>query len=94
MSHEKFELGEIAVIVNAHPMFQQYVNTECEIIGVDCYISDDRPSEYFIQCADGFRCYASSRNLRKRRPPAPREQTTTWDDVIVWRPKSKEKANV
>jgi hypothetical protein len=30
---------------------------------------------------------AEPHELRKRRPPPPREQTSTWDDVVVWRPK-------
>jgi hypothetical protein len=39
-----------------------------------------------VDCGDRvFR--VTERCLRKKQPPQPREQVSTWDDVIVWRPK-------
>lgn len=42
--------------------------------------------QHGIEMRDGERIKAARTCLRKKLPP-PREQTSTWDDVIVWRPK-------
>lgn len=52
---------------------------------------DGRPLHRLRSHVDGLHFLCSERCMRKLLPP-PREKTSTWDDVIVWRP--KETANV
>jgi hypothetical protein len=42
---------------------------------------------YRVKWADGAFARQDRKYLRKKRPPPQREQTSTWDDVIVWRPR-------
>jgi ribosomal protein L21E len=40
-----------------------------------------------VQYDDAPKPVWSARDAIRKLPPPPREQTSTWDDVIVWRPK-------
>jgi hypothetical protein len=90
---EKFEIGEVAIVVKCfhNPALE---GTEVTITGPLTW----RPTA----TAGHVRAYKTSApsklggwfvaepfQLRKKAPPA-RESLSTWDDVIVWRPKAKE----
>ena len=98
MSHENFKVGDLAIIVTAcdHDLlFPEYIGEEVEVtrdlslvwVWEDRKHTSRRPEWcYVVRLRSGEEIAALPENLRKRRPPAPREQTSTWDDVIVWRP--------
>lgn len=100
MSH-KFHIGEIAIAWCAEKLTSRFNGSEVEIIAQpqphDWHLSLTgkwvTAGKYVIALAGAY-YEVLPENLRKRRPPPAREQTSTWDDVIVWRPKTKETSHV
>jgi hypothetical protein len=86
---ESFSVGEIAII---HCVANEKNGDECEIVAlvrpVD-YVSEVTGNLIFagklLVLYRGKYFQVFSKHLRKRRPP--RDPTSTWDDMIVWRPK-------
>ena len=94
MAEQRFEVGEIAII---HGLVHkpQHNGMECTIVALP------RPTEWVneegrLTSAGHYRIHRNGyyevtqirpENLRKKRPPQSREPVSTWDDVIVWRPK-------
>lgn len=82
-----FKVGDICVLIDHKQHSTEgraYVGREFEITSLtarhprwDCQVR---------ALDDGKEADACFRVLRKKQPPA-REPTSTWDDVIVWRPK-------
>jgi len=95
---ESFSVGEIAILQNCSNA--KYNGGECVILGLprphrwDCGNPDNgsryiRAGEYWTE-SDGKTWSTPPNRLRKKRPPQQREATSSWDDVIVWRPKETE----
>lgn len=99
MRSESFSVGEIAILRHCenHP---EYEGTDCAIVDplTEKMVHEARTGVLEIRMAYGIRAHdgrlfaAQPHHLQKKKPPPVREQTSTWDDVIVWRP--KETANV
>lgn len=90
MSGESFSVGEVAILVPCapyDPQAEKYLGQEIEIVApLELVLHMDDPA-YQFKASDGVIGWATPKALRKRRPPPTREQTSTWDDLIVWRPK-------
>jgi hypothetical protein len=90
MSHENFKVGEIAMLQN-FSRNAQFNGDECEIVALPrpCDWIDSEGIQtnagYYVTKHHGKVWQTAPHRLRKR--PPPREQTSAWDDVIVWRPK-------
>lgn len=93
MSYEVFRVGDLVEILPGRctPDAVRYIGREGVIVKLcSTYLKSGEP-RHEIEMRDGGLLDAAERCLRKRRPP--REQTSTWDDVIVWRPKATELTN-
>ena len=99
-NEQRFSVGEMVLLVTRPPQSNpewhghRYHGCEAQVIriGGDIFaamLGNNNEAIYRVRVEDGteFQCFAH--NLRKKRPPPQREQTTTWDDVIVWRPKTE-----
>lgn len=89
-----FSIGEIVIVRDADNPGDPRNGDEAEVVDLP------RPTDFFSS-ASGKMVHAGKyvilycgayyqtwpKHLHKRRRPPPREQTSTWDDVIVWRPK-------
>jgi hypothetical protein len=94
---ESFGVGEIAIIVAAPDcdhIFPEFIGSEVEVTAPLDWVwvwedrkhrSRRREQAYIVRLPNGEEIAALPESLRKR--PPPREPTSTWDDVIVWRPK-------
>ena len=97
---ESFSVGEIAILQNCDDPRDN--GDECEIVRLPepkSYRFNGRvvpAGHYIVKHRVGWQGTpywgAPPETLRKR--PPPREQTSTWEDVIVWRPKAKESERV
>lgn len=88
---ESFSVGEIAIMRSDWPEFD---NTEVEVVGGLAMRTgklrdgSSRTSVcYVVLRHDGKQHQVDPPRLRKKRPPPQREAISSWDDVIVWRPK-------
>jgi hypothetical protein len=83
-----FSVGDVVEIIDSGRVHRhhQLIGTEAVVLAGPCesFLMESRVY-YVIAGHDGVEYYADPLCLRKRHPP--REQTSTWDDVIVWRPK-------
>jgi hypothetical protein len=88
---ESFSVGEIAIAW--YPGEARH-GVECEIIALPQ--PHDHPSPItgkwmkahkYMVLYEGTYYQVFEKRLRKRRPPPTREPVSSWDDVIVWRPK-------
>ena len=89
MSHEVFKVGDVVeVLPGKHALGAGiYIGQEGVIEELSVKFMTDGDPKHSVRMKDGVFLDVAQRCLRKRRPPPTREQTSTWDDVIVWRPK-------
>lgn len=91
---ESFSVGEIAIVCGYFD-WPELVGSEVEIIGpLSTYRCCKRNTSilierhgYMVRRPDGVLAIYVPEHLRKRRPPPTREPVSTWDDVIVWKPR-------
>lgn len=89
MSHETFSIGEIAILVRVGGAGN--VGDEVEVCRLSgCGWHSDNLPRHSVVGTDGFKYCVPVEDLRKRRPPPQREATSSWDDVIVWKPREVE----
>ena len=89
MSDESFKVGDVVEILHGSAADEvrhcigmegsiEELNIDRMWNGVPCH---------GVVTKSGERLNVSASLLRKKRPPPVRERTSTWDDVLVWRPK-------
>lgn len=85
-----FSVGEIAIVAGPfnHHEYDKYIGTEVTILGPIEVCPVDGSSAHRITPLenDGRTWWAEPRQLRKK-PPYDGNVKTTWDDLIVWKPK-------
>jgi hypothetical protein len=93
-THEQFSVGEIAVAQNAvratelNGVEVEVVQALHSVFGIRIDTNELGAFEvYTIRLPNGEFASALPHQLRKRKPPPTREQVSTWNDVIVWRPR-------
>jgi hypothetical protein len=93
---ESFSVGEIAIVhvCGYHSRYglndgmSKYLHTEVTVESAPVELfTQSRPQHVVRSALDGSTFYVSICCLRKCQPPPHRETVSTWDDVIVWRPK-------
>jgi hypothetical protein len=91
---ESFSVGEIAIAWKADEPTSRFNGEEVEVVALPGTNEYESPitgrwvdADKYVVRHDGRFYQVSPRYLRKKRPPPKREQISTWDDVIVWRPK-------
>jgi hypothetical protein len=100
---ESFSVGDQATVFvcGYHSRYglndgmSKYLHTDVTIESVPVELfTQSRPQHLVRSALDGSTFYASVCCLCKCQPSPQREATSTWDDVIVWRPKTKESERV
>jgi hypothetical protein len=90
---EKFEIGEIAVLIGT-VNFHEYLGQDVEIIGGlemrNIYTSRDRMESYdalryLVITSNGHRLAVRPEYLRKKRPPPQRQELGEWE-LCPWKP--------
>lgn len=93
LAEQRFEVGEVA-IVPCSKFWPEYNNSEVEVIGGLAeyerwgdrdHTFKEKVVGYRVRAQDGRIFVARPCKLRKKKPP--RQPVSTWNDVIVWRPK-------
>lgn len=89
MSNEKFKVGDVVEILpgSADSYARKCIGKEGVIQELCVSTMLGGEPRHLVVMRDGERIHAGVSCLRKRRPPPQREATSSWDDVIVWRPK-------
>lgn len=95
MNNDSFRSGDVCEVLPGESdlVGGTYIGQEGTIVCL-CYsfVFGGEP-RHQLRMQDGQLLEVAVSCLRKRRPPSIREQTSTWDDVIVWLPRAKETSN-
>lgn len=83
---ESFSVGDVCEIVES-ALYPHHIGLEVTVMGELRAVAGWPGVFHEIRYPDGGTGDARPQCLRKKRPPPTREQTSTWDDVIVWRPR-------
>lgn len=86
MSHEKFEVGDRVEVILARPSQPVVVGQRGVVVGPPEW---DSAGVFYVQVDYEGLCEPvhSRTDAIRKLPPPTREPVSTWDDVIVWRPK-------
>jgi hypothetical protein len=84
VSNEAFSVGDLVEVILAKPNEPACVGMRGTVIEVG--VADWTGVEFVRVDYAGHLVYSRPKVLRKI-PPPKREPTSTWDNVIVWRPK-------
>jgi hypothetical protein len=86
---ESFSVGDMVELLSgrAEPGAQIYFGQEARIIQLSVSFMQLGRPRHLIEMGDTMLLEVDELCLRKKKPPAPREQVSSWENVIVWRPK-------